>query len=186
MRFLVHFRSRNREGDLVEQVRGREVSTVLLPGTVYRRLDEIACNKDIAVEEVVLEALSSWVKGFEFDPEDKRDLHLELSRKYLREAEEFLRKGDGVQAGEKAWGAAAQAVKVVAAKRGKELRGHSMLWEFVEELSTELNDEELLTLWHVANSLHVNFYESWAPLHAVERGVRDVEKFIEKLNVVAS
>lgn len=109
-----------------------------------------------------------------------------MSKKYLREAEEFLRKGDGVQAGEKAWGAAAQTVKVVAAKRGKELRSHSMLWEFVEELSTELNDEELLTLWHVANSLHVNFYESWAPLHAVERGVRDVEKFIEKLNVVAS
>lgn len=63
---------------MVEKVRGREISTVLLPGTVYQRLDEIACNKDIAVEEVVLEALSSWVKGFEFDPEDKRRSPLKI------------------------------------------------------------------------------------------------------------
>jgi len=72
------------------------------------------------------------VPFLEFDPEEKGELHLELSREYLREAEEFLGRGDGIQAGEKAWGAAAQMVKAVAAGRGKELRSHSMLWEFVK------------------------------------------------------
>jgi len=137
------------------------------------------------VEEVVLEALSPLLRGLEFDPEDKQELHLKLCEKYLREAEEFLERGDSVQAGEKAWGTAAQMLKVVAARRGRELRSHSMLWEFVEELSKELEDEELLTLWHVANSLHVNFYESWATLHAVERGLKDIKRFIEKLKKVS-
>jgi hypothetical protein len=121
------------------------------------------------------------MEGLEFDPKEKRELHLRLCEKYLKEAEEFLRKGDGVQAGEKAWGAAAQMLKAAAAKMGKELRSHAMLWEFVEEISEELGDEELLTLWHVANSLHINFYESWATLHAVERGVKEIEKLVEKL-----
>jgi hypothetical protein len=43
---------------------------------------------------------------------------LKLCEKYLKEAEEFLGKGDGVEAGEKAWGAATQMLKAVATRRG--------------------------------------------------------------------
>jgi hypothetical protein len=43
----------------------------------------------------------------------------------MREAEEFLAKKDHVQASEKAWGAASQMVKAVAAREGKELRSHA-------------------------------------------------------------
>lgn len=39
------------------------------------------------------------------------EVHLELCEKYLRKAEEFLQKGDGVQASEKGWEAAAQVLK---------------------------------------------------------------------------
>jgi len=162
------------------------VSEVLLPQRVYAELNEIASSRDMAVEEVVLEALSPLLKGLELDPKGRRELHLKLCEKYLREAEEFLGRGDGVEAGEKAWGAAAQMLKAVAARRGRKLRSHSMLWEFVEELSVELEDEELLTLWHVANSLHVNFYESWATLHAVERGLEDIKRFVRKLKKVGA
>ena len=44
---------------------------------------------------------------------------LALSEKYLKEAEEFLEKGDCVQASEKVWGAASQIVKALAAKKGE-------------------------------------------------------------------
>jgi hypothetical protein len=43
---------------------------------------------------------------------------LELPERYLGEAEELLARGDYVQASEKAWGAAAQIVKAVAAREG--------------------------------------------------------------------
>jgi hypothetical protein len=64
-------------------------------------------------------------------------VHLQLSRKYLREAEEFLAKGDHVQASEKAWGAAAQAAKMVASKKGLELRSHGELHKFIMQLAAE-------------------------------------------------
>ena len=47
------------------------------------------------------------------------EVHLALSEKYLKEAEEFLEKGDYTQASEKVWGAASQIVRALAAKRGE-------------------------------------------------------------------
>ena len=81
-------------------------------------------------------------------------------KKYLAEAKEFLSKEDLVQTSEKLWGAAALAVKMVAAKRGLKLEAHRSLWDFVSRLSRESGDEEIITFFHVANSLHRNFYEN--------------------------
>ncbi len=109
------------------------------------------------------------------------ELHLKLCEKYLREAEELLRKGNHVQASEKAWGAATQIVKAVAAKRGLEIRSHRELWEFVEKLAEETWDEELRRLWHIANSLHINSYEAWAPPQMVMSGIKDLKRLVDKL-----
>ena len=106
---------------------------------------------------------------------------VKLCQKYMREAEEFLAKKDYVQASEKAWRAASQMVKVVATKRGIELRSHRELWEFVTNLSKERPDWNLLSMFHVANSLHINFYEDWLTDEAVVNGINTVKEFIEKL-----
>jgi DNA-binding ferritin-like protein len=58
----------------------------------------------------------------------------------------FLRK-KSTQASEKAWGAASQMVKALAANEGKELRSHASLWEYVDELAERLRDVELRHLW---------------------------------------
>jgi len=97
----------------------------------------------------------------------------------LREAEELSAKGDYVQASEKAWGAAAQIVKAVAAKKGKELRSHGDLWRFVLEVAGE--NDELSRLWHVTNTLHQNFYGGWIPPEGVRRAVEDVKRFVGKM-----
>lgn len=152
---------------------------VEIPQRILRGLEERAKLSEKSLEEIILETLAEQV--YPGDPETKEELHLKLSEKYLREAEELLSKGDLAQASEKGWGAAAQMVKAVAAKKGKELGSHGMLWEFVEELSRGMGDRELLTLWHVANSLHTNFYESWAPPEFVKKGLEDITRFIEKL-----
>ncbi len=118
-----------------------------------------------------------WAKNMD----EKAEHYSNLMKKYLEEAETFLAKGDYVQASEKLWGASAEIVKVVAAKRGVELRTHRDLWEFVTKLRTELKDPELSRLFLQANYLHQNFYEGILPPEAVTDGAGAVKEFIEKL-----
>jgi len=113
---------------------------------------------------------------------EKLEHYSNLMRKYFRDAEAFLAKGDHVQASEKLWGAAAEMVKVVAAKRGVELRTHRDLWEFVTKLRTEQKDPELSRLFLQANYLHQNFYEGILPPEVIVDGAEAVKKFIDKLD----
>ena len=115
------------------------------------------------------------------DTSKKAEHHSNLMRKYVKEAEDLLAKGDHVQASEKLWGAAAEVVKEIAAKRGVELRTHGDLWEFVTKLRIELKDPELSRLFLQANYLHQNFYEGILPLEAVIDGAEAVKEFIGKL-----
>ena len=87
--------------------------------------------------------------------------YLKLNDKYLKEAETLLEKRDYAQASEKFWGAAAEIVKAVAAKRGVELKSHGELHAFVTRLSKELGDPQLTRLFGTASALHQNFYENW-------------------------
>jgi len=92
------------------------------------RVEEESKRLGISEEEFIVEALSEYLK---IDQEYRMEAHLALSEKYLKEAEEFLNKGDHTQASEKVWGAASQIVKALAAKRGKALRSHRELHRFV-------------------------------------------------------
>jgi hypothetical protein len=152
----------------------------VLPKRVEERLREEAERLGVSEEELVLEALSKMFNE-PIDPESRVEMHLKLCEKYLRGAEDFLAKGDYVQASEKAWGAASQMVKALAARRGREIRSHGDLHRFVAELSREKGDREIITLWFSASSLHQNFYEEWLPEEAVRGGVENVKSFIEKL-----
>ena len=97
--------------------------------------------------------------------------YLSLNHKYLKEAEVLIEKGDHVQASEKFWGAAAEMVKAIAAKRGSELRSHGELYRFVTSLSKEFNAPEFLRLFGLASTLHQNFYENWlSPEMVVDYG----------------
>lgn len=66
----------------------------------------------------------------ETEAEEKVEHYLKLNNKYLYEAEELIKRKDYVQASEKLWGAAAEIVKVVAAKRGIEIKSHRELYKF--------------------------------------------------------
>ena len=101
----------------------------------------------------MLEALSK-ILNEPLDPETRVEIHLKLSEKYIKDAEDFLTKKDYVQASEKAWDAAAQIVKALAAKKGKELRSHKELHKYIAELSKGRKDKEIMTFWFSATSLH--------------------------------
>ena len=105
----------------------------------------------------------------------------ELSEKYLEEAKELLSKGDLVQASEKLWGASALAVKRIGAEKGLKLEEHGGLWSFVNLLAMQSGDKDLTTLFHVANSLHRNFYEDEMKRETVEIAAKNIEQLITKL-----
>jgi len=97
------------------------------------------------------------------------------------EAKDLLNRGDLVQASEKLWGATALAVKMAAAERGLKLEKHGSLWSFVSGLSKERGDEEIVTFFHVANSLHRNFYEDQMDRESLEIAAENIERLIAKL-----
>lgn len=152
---------------------------VVLPERVVKVLRGRLESEGRTIEEFVGEAVLEKLDIV--DPDVRVEFHLKLCEKYLRECEDFLAKGDYVQASEKAWGAAAQAVKALAAKEGRVLRSHASLWEYVDKLAERLRDVELRHEWGRANNLHQNFYENWMPPREVEFAVRDVKRFVKKL-----
>jgi hypothetical protein len=109
-----------------------------------------------------------------------------LSEKYLAEGRKLLKEGDLdlVQASEKLWGATALAIKMVAARRGLLLEQHGGLWVFINMLATESGDEDIVTFFNAANTLHRNSYENEMARETVEINARHVEELIKKLKEV--
>lgn len=104
-----------------------------------------------------------------------------MNGKYLREAEELLEKKDYSQASEKLWGAAAEMIKAVAAKRGVALGTHRSLAEFVERLHREYPDLDLARAFDAAEGLHINFYEDHLPESTVRRRADVVREFVRRM-----
>lgn len=103
------------------------------------------------------------------------------SRQLLAQGREELAGGDVRQASEKGWGAAAQMVKAVAEQRGWPHRNHAALFDVISYLVSETHDHEIRRLFHVANALHINFYENWDNAANVSSALDDVELLLEKL-----
>jgi len=156
------------------------VISIVLPKRVERRLKEESERRGASEEEIVIEALLKTLSE-PLNPDERVELHLKLSERYMDEAEEFLRRGEYAQASEKAWEAVSQVVKALAARRGEGIRSHRGLHEFVARISGELKDREIGRLWRSTTSLHQNFYENWFTESQVVDGVEDVKKLIEKL-----
>lgn len=161
-----------------------EVTYISLPKRLGEKLREKAEEKGYLPEESGVELLRNSLNE-ELDPEDLVEQYKALSEKYFTEAKEFLDRGDLVQASEKLWGAAALAVKMVAGRRGLKLEKRGSLWEFVSRLSRECGEEDIVTLFIVANGLRRNFYENQMDRESLEVAVRNIKKLIEKLKRIS-
>ncbi len=108
--------------------------------------------------------------------------YMELNGKYLREADQLLKKRDYPQASEKLWGAAAEMIKAVAAKRGVALGTHRSISEFVTKLHKEHPDWKLADKFAHANNLHINFYEDWLSPELVRESAVAVKDMIAQVS----
>ena len=113
------------------------------------------------------------------------ETYAQAARHLLAQARAELEQGDVRQASEKGWGAAAQMVKAVAEQRGWEHRTHAALFRVVSDLAAESGDDGIRNLFHVANSLHINFYENWNTSENVQAALADMGRFVGRLEPLA-
>ena len=85
------------------------------------------------------------------------------------------------QAAEKAWGAAALAVKAYAMWREeRRLASHGELWRYTEVLVKELG-EWVSDAWAQAAAMHVCFYEGWCTPRHVEEALKRIERLVGRV-----
>ena len=104
------------------------------------------------------------------------------SRKLLAKARDELAVGDVRQASEKGWGSTAQILKAIAERRDWEHKSHAAFFTVIAQLATEIHDDDLRRWFHVANSLHTNFYEDLMDADTVRVGLDDVERLLDLLD----
>ena len=109
------------------------------------------------------------------------DEHAALSRQFAHQAQEEFDRGDRLQASEKAWGAAAHAVKATAERRGWNHNTHRLLFDVVDQTASDMGTPELRELFMVANALHQNFYENWQSANFVQSGIHQVNRLVDLL-----
>ena len=102
----------------------------------------------------------------------------------LAQAESELAAGDTRQASEKAWGAAAQAVKAVCESHGWRHRNYKALRHAVTRVHEETGDSQIDLLYRSAYLMHVNFYEDTEDAQWVRNGLDHVRQLITKLKAL--
>ncbi len=149
------------------------LETIVVPASIARRLREEAEKLGLSPEEYLVELLLR-----DLDPPERAREYIEASKSLLEEAREELHRGDVRQAAEKAWGAAALAIKAYAAWReGRRLTSHGELWECMRRAARELG-EWVRDAWAHANAMHVCFYEGWCARDDVEKALERIERLV--------
>lgn len=161
----------------------KKPASIILPKKLSQKLKEEAERIGTLPEELGVELM---LKGLdeELDPEDLVEHYQSLSERYLVEAKDFLDKGDLGQASEKLWGATSLTIKSVAAKRGLRLEKHGSLWDFINKLSQERGDRDIIRFFHTANSLHRNFYEHQMNREVIIVAKEDIDRLIDRLGKI--
>ena len=101
--------------------------------------------------------------------------HAVHSRRLMEHARDQLLVGDRLQASEKAWGAFAHALKVVADERDWEYADHRQVNPLVNALMRESGDEELHVEAGIAQFLHTNYYRD-------EQSVEDIALYLDRVD----
>ena len=107
--------------------------------------------------------------------------HAVHSERLIRHAWEQLEQGDRLQASEKAWSAAAHALKAIAARRGWRNRAHTHNEIIAVHLAKLSGDERIFPLYQAAEMLHRNFYEDWKGEAALRMGLESVAELLPRL-----
>ena len=118
------------------------------------------------------------------NPESNR--HAELSRWCIAEAESYLRRRNNIQASEKGWGAAAQALKAIAEERGWNHGGHGLIVDIAKQVADEQNRPDIVALFAFGQLLHVNFYEDALATDVIGDYLDNIKALLPELERIRS
>jgi len=114
--------------------------------------------------------------------------HIRLARKFLEEANEYVGKGDPIQASEKLYKVAEEALKSLSAKYAVDIseeaskRGRwntNMLFMAVEAIAGKLGGN-VRRCWNTAWTLHVEgFHEATLDMAYVARNIEDIQELVK-------
>ena len=107
--------------------------------------------------------------------------HAELSRWCIAEAENYLRRRRNIQASEKGWGAAAQALKAIAEERGWNHNSHTLLVDIVQQIADEQGRTDIVSLFASGQLLHVNFYDDALATDTISIHLDNVKTLLPEL-----
>ena len=107
--------------------------------------------------------------------------HAELSLWRLAQAEDYLRAGNNIQASEKGWGAAAQAIKAIAEERGWNHNSHTLIVDVAQQVAFEERQPELIEMFGLAQALHTNFYDDWLSSETISIYLDNVKRLLPEL-----
>ena len=108
--------------------------------------------------------------------------HADTSRRMIGQAATELAKGDGLQASDKGWSAAAHAVKAIAEARGWRHADIADLFKVALRLADETGQPEILDLFNTASGLHTNFYEGWFDDEVIAQNLASVRRLLDMLD----
>ena len=155
--------------------------SISIPKIIVDKIREL----NVDIESYIIEVILQNIK-LEFNEE--LEIHVKLSEKYLRDGKELIDK-DPIQASEKLYKAAEEALKVLIMRNNIEKilkkvkeRGRwrvDDLFEGVSELRKIFGDD-VRRWWSTAWELHVwGFHEAKATKEYVEERIEDIKKFLE-------
>ena len=114
----------------------------------------------------------------------KFNRYANIGKRLLREAQEELDNGDTIQSSEKAWGAAAYAVKSVAEKWGWYHQSHLRLRATVAYIAYERGRRDLHVLYNALENIHKNYYEDEWDTDEVQVGIDTARTFTEEMDKI--
>ena len=107
-----------------------------------------------------------------------------ISQDYLDQAQTEFEQGDLKQAGEKAWGAVATAVKSISVLRGWRHDHHTLTGNALREVADEFDREDWKHWFHTAEAMHSNFYEDQLAEPDVQDGINRAKILLTELETI--
>ncbi|MBP1448784.1 MAG: hypothetical protein JZD41_02040 [Thermoproteus sp.] len=152
------------------------MASVILPRGLAERLRWEAERAGVSLDVYIFDVLSSSL-----DLIESGKAYAEASYFLLVRAEDELAKGDVKEAAEKAWGAAALAVKAYAAlKEEKKLENVVELWEYVRALSRGLG-EWIFDAWAHANAMLACSRDGLCTAEHVEVALKRIRALVDEI-----
>lgn len=114
--------------------------------------------------------------------------HEEICYQFLAHAEDEYRRGDYLQAAEKAWGAFAHCMNSIAKEKGWKVGTHARLKENAKRLIDKdpQHAAHRRLLLGAVESLHVNFYQELLTEDEVRAGIDNARDLIGAVRDLAS